>query len=92
MPKATSAACNPGARTAADLHPASANVHPPAAEMHCAPVAASTAMTSTTMTSTTMTSAARLERGHWQNQTGGDGADKKRGAQHDDPPLGLGGA
>jgi hypothetical protein len=87
MPKATSAACNPGARAAADLHPASANVHPPAAEMRCAPVAAST-----TMTSTAMTSAARLERGHWQQQTSGDGADKERCAQHDDPPLGLSGA
>jgi hypothetical protein len=87
MPKATSAASNADARTTADVHSASANVHPPAAEMHSTPAAASASMTSAAMTS-----AACLEHGHWQKQTGGNGADKKRGAQHDDPPLGLGGA
>jgi hypothetical protein len=79
MPKAAStSAYNANVRTTADVHSASTHMHRAAADMHSAPTAASATMTA---------AAARQKRGRWQNQAGGNGADKKRGTQHDDPPL-----
>jgi hypothetical protein len=84
MPKAAStAAYTANARTTADVHSASTHMHRAAADMHSAPTAASATMTAATMTA----AAARQKRGRWQKQAGGNGADKKRGTQHDDPPL-----
>jgi hypothetical protein len=89
MPKAAStSAYNANVRTTADVHSASTHMHRAAADMHSAPTAPSATMTAAAMTAAAMTAAAAgQKRGRWQNQAGGNSADKKRGTQHDDPPL-----
>jgi hypothetical protein len=88
VPKAASAAAadNPHAGTAADVHTTSAHVQSTTA-MHYAHAAAP-AVTSASVTSAAVTSApAGLEHGRRQKQARGDGANEKRGAQHNDPSL-----
>jgi hypothetical protein len=86
MPKAASAtaAHNAHARTTADVHRASTHMHSAAADVH----SASAATSATTMTAAAVTAAAaRQKHGRRHKQARGNGASKKSGTQHDDPPL-----